>query len=236
MSPAFVQQPQSVSGAELVGGNDSLAAQAQRICAQSTKADRVMVLLGGNDVCNRGRGGTDPTENMYSLDTWVNALRAGLDQLAACLPDGARVDVLSMPRVDYLYDAGHTKGPWCVNVVWPLASICRIVTAEDDAGRRAQIGARIDQYNDATRTEVESYTGNTNGKNPRKLLFMTDWRGPSATPNSVGTFRFSDTDINNTDCFHPDVAGQTKLACVAWGSGPDGDGNVAKCVSGESER
>ena len=43
----------------------------------------------------------------------------------------------------FLYEAGHDKGFWCTSVIWPVAGICRIVTAEDDAGRRQQIGARI---------------------------------------------------------------------------------------------
>ena len=83
----FTQESESVSGAEMVGGDDNFAAQASRICAQAQLPTRVRVLLGGNDVCNRPRSSTsDAAANLYSVATWTNALRAGLDQLAACLP------------------------------------------------------------------------------------------------------------------------------------------------------
>lgn len=229
----FVQQPESVSGAEMVGGNDNFAAQASRICAQDPKPARVRVLLGGNDVCNRARSdSSDAAANLYSVATWTNALRAGLDQLAGCLPPKSVVQVLSMPRVDGLYEAGHDKSAWCAWGVWPLASVCRVITAEDDAGRRAQIGARIDQYNDALADEVHAYATNANGKNGHGIGFVTDWVGSTATGHantSVGTFRFAAADINGVDCFHPNIDGQARIACVAWNKGPDGAGAYTSC-------
>jgi lysophospholipase L1-like esterase len=229
----FVQEPQSVSGAELVGGNDSFPAQAQRVCAQTTKADHVEILLGGNDVCNRAASGSaDATANMYSVDTWVQTLRAGLDQLAECLPDGAVVQIMSVPRVDFLFDAGTAKSSWCNQVVWPLASVCRIVTAETDPARRAQVGARVDAYNDATLAEVKAYDSNKNGKNKRGMRFTTDWVGSIASDHantSLGTYKFGPDEINSLDCFHPDQAGQHRLACVAWVTNPDGHGARTDC-------
>jgi lysophospholipase L1-like esterase len=221
----FTQGPESVSGAELVGGNDNFAAQASRICAQSPKPVRVRVLLGGNDVCNRPRSdGDDAAANLYSVETMKNALRAGLDQLAACLPPRSVVQVLSVPRVDGLYEAGHAKSSWCYNGVWPMANVCRVVTAEDDAGRRAQIGARIDEYNVAIAAEVKAY----DGKND--IGFVSDWSG--TTPNtSVGTFRFTKDDINGVDCFHPNIDGQARIACVAWAKSPDGTGPASACFT-----
>ena len=79
LNPSFSQEPESVSGAEMVGGGDSFPAQASRICAQSPLPDHVTVLLGGNDVCNRAASSSDDaTANLYSVDTYRNALRAGL--------------------------------------------------------------------------------------------------------------------------------------------------------------
>jgi lysophospholipase L1-like esterase len=229
----FTQEPESVSGAEMVGGDDNFAAQASRICAQSPKPFRVRVLLGGNDVCNRPRSDTaNAAANLYSVATWTQALRAGLDQLAACLPARSVVQVLSMPRVDGLYKAGRDKSPWCAWGIWPLANVCRVVTAEDNATRRAQIGERIDRYNDALAAEVEAYATNTNGKNLRSLGFVTDWVGSISTGHegtSIGTFRFAAEDINGVDCFHPNVEGQARIACLAWAKGPDGAGPYASC-------
>lgn len=229
----FTQEPESVSGAEMVGGNDNFPAQASRICAQSPRPARVRVLLGGNDVCNRPRSSTnDAAANLYSVATWTNALRAGLDQLAACLPPRAVVQILSMPRVDGLYDAGRAKSYWCHWGVWPLAGVCRVVTAEGNAGRRAQIGARIDQYNDALASEVHAYATNANGRNARGIGFVTDWVGSIAKGRqntSVGTYRFGEDDINGVDCFHPNVGGQARIACLAWAKSPDGTGQYSSC-------
>ncbi len=229
----FTQEAESVTGAELVGGEDNFAAQASRMCAQTVKPTRVRVLLGANDVCNRSRSNnSDATANMYSLSTWTNGLRAGLDQLAQCLPPRSVVQVLSVPRVDMLYEAGHDKSLWCHWGVWPLAGICRIVTAEGNVSRRQQIGARVDQYNDIIASEIEAYGSNANGRNPRGVGFQTDWVGSMATGHentSVGTFRFTEDDINGVDCFHPNVAGQARIACLAWGKSPDGAGPTAQC-------
>jgi lysophospholipase L1-like esterase len=231
----FTQEPQSVTGAEMVGGNDSFAAQASRICAESVKPTRVRVLLGGNDVCNRPKSDSDDaTENMYSVTTWTNALRAGLDQLADCLPPQSVIQVMSMPRVDGLYEAGHDKSWWCYYGVWPLAGICRIVTNESDAGRRAQIGARVDEYNDAIATEMQAYSSNANGKNPKGMDFITDWEGSidgGHANTSIGTFSFTAADINGVDCFHPNTSGQARLACIAWTKSPDGAGPSESCFA-----
>lgn len=233
LEPSFTQQPESISGAEMVGGGNNFAAQAARICAQEEKPQHVSVLLGANDVCNRPRSSSpDATETLYSLDTWRNALRAGLDQLAACLPAGSKVHVLSFPRVDFLYNAGRAKGFWCSTIVWPTAGICRIVTAETQASRRAQIGARINEYNEATRAEVSLYDSNANGQNPRGVHFLSDWQGSieeGHSNSSVGTYVFRAADINGTDCFHPSVLGQRRLACATWATNPDGAGVVSEC-------
>lgn len=232
---AFEREPESVSGAEMVSGHDNFAAQASRICAQQVLPTRVEVLLGGNDVCNRARSSSaDAAANMYSVGTWRQALRAGLDQLAACLPPGAVVQVLSMPRVDYLYEAGHAKSWWCGAGVWPMANVCRVVTAETDAFRRRQIGARIDLYNAVLAAEVEAYASNANGMNERGVGFMTDWQGSldeGHAGTSVGTFRISGDDINSLDCFHPNVGCQARFACVAWATGPDGNGSASACLA-----
>lgn len=233
--PGYVQEPESVSGAEMVGGGDSFPAQASRICAQDAPPDRVYVLLGGNDVCNRARAsGNDPAANLYSVGTWRNALRAGLDQLASCLPADTAVHVLSAPRVDALRQAGLDKSWfWCGRIVWPAAGICRVVTAEDEGWRRAAIGARIDAYNAVIGQEVAAYDAGTNGRNPNGVRFTTDWQGPISegwANTSVGTYRFGAAEINGFDCFHPNLTGQRRLACVAWESGVDGNGEVSQCL------
>lgn len=233
-NPSWQQEPESVTGAELVGGPDSFAAQSQRICSQTVRPSVVEILLGGNDVCNRAKSTTaDAALNMYSVVTVVNGLRAGLDQLAACLPQGSKVQMISVPRVDFLYLAGVGKSFLCPAVVWPTARICRIVTGETNAARRAQIGARINQYNQAISDEIGKYDRNSNGRNPRRIRFVSDWKGSIEGGNantSIGAYQFGPGDINAVDCFHPNVAAQGKLACAAWASSPDGSGDVIACM------
>ncbi|MBX3226732.1 MAG: hypothetical protein KIT84_39070 [Labilithrix sp.] len=233
MQSGFTEESESVTGAEMVGGDDSFPAQAARICAQRVKPTRVRVLLGANDVCNRPKSNSgDAAANMYSVGTYTNALRAGLNQLAQCLPAKSVVQVLSVPRVDALYEAGHDKSYWCHWGIWPIAGICRIVTGESNASRRAQVGARVDQYNDAIAAEMRAYNSNSNGKNPKGHAFVTDWVGSIAAGKkntSIGTFKFTENDINGVDCFHPNVKGQGRLACLAWAKSPDGAGPYASC-------
>lgn len=229
----FTQEPESVTGAEMVGGNDNFPAQAARICAQSVKPTRVQVLLGGNDICNAARSSSgDAAANTYSIETWTSAIRAGLDQLAECLPPQSVVQVMSMPRVDALYDAGHAKSWWCYWGVWPLADICPIVTQENNRSRREQIGAAVDRYNEALAAEVHDYATNANGKNPHGLGFVTDWVGSIANGHrntSIGTYTFTKNDINGVDCFHPNIPGQARLSCVGWAKSPDGAGPFDTC-------
>lgn len=226
--PGFTKEFVTVSGAEMVGGSNNAAAQASRICAQASRPNRVVLELGGNDVCNRSSGSaTDAASNLYSVTTYRNALKAALDLLGGCLPSGAEVLVLSMPRVDYLYEAGNAKNAFLCNTVWSLAGVCSVVTGESDAGRRRQMGTRVDGYNDGIHAEVDG----ANLRYPGKVHFASDWQGALGTnPNSsVGSYKFSASDINSADCFHPyKDTGQKKLACAAWEAGEYGNlANIA---------
>ncbi|MBW3629526.1 MAG: DUF1311 domain-containing protein, partial [Gemmatimonadetes bacterium] len=67
LNASLVQEPESVSGAEMVGGADNFAAQAARICRQAVRPDHVSVLLGGNDddprpIATRTADGSTSTE------------------------------------------------------------------------------------------------------------------------------------------------------------------------------
>ena len=215
----------SASGSEMV--SDALA-QAQAVCAQAQPPDRIILLLGGNDVCGRGT-----VNDLYPVDTYRAALKAALDTLGApaCgLPAGSWVHVLSMPRVDRLRDAGLARdAPYC-SVVWGLASICSIVTQETQEAVLDQIGAVIDAYNGGLAEEVAAADAAYGGLGG--VRFTTDWKGPPATsPNtSVGTYFFVAADVSGIDCFHPSIEGQRRLACIAWETWEFGGRNVGACV------
>jgi hypothetical protein len=228
LNPDMEQGPESVSGARMIDGTDGFADQVERICAQRPVADRVYILLGGNDVCGVERSAGNPLANLPTVDAWSRAVRGGLERLAGCLPAGAAVHLMSMPRVDFLYEAGEGDG-WCQLV---RRGICAIVTDEPDPARRAAIGRRVDQYNEASRRELADIQGDS-GRNPRGIQFGGDWQGSiddGFADTSVGSHRFGAGDLSPIDCFHPSVTAQRKIACVAWETGPDGRGDLDSCL------
>lgn len=218
----------SVSGAQMVGGTTSAVVQAGRICQQAVKPDRIVLLLGANDVCNRAT-----VADLYTVDVFRAALKAALDALGApaCgLPAGTRVHVLSVPRVDLLRAAGLAKDAagvaWCL-FTWSTFGICSIVTQQTDPTILAQVGARIDAYNAGIALEVAAADAAHGGL--AGVHFTTDWVGTTSN-TSVGTYAFGPADVSDVDCFHPSVTAQRKLACIAWETWELGSRNVAACV------
>ncbi len=228
--PANAKEFASKSGAQMV--NDALT-QAQAICAMAVKPDRIVLELGGNDVCNRGS-----VSNLYPVATFQTALKAALDALAApaCgLRTGSWVHVLSMPRVDKLQAAGLAKDAasgtnYCQGFAWPTLRFCSIVMNAPDQATLNQIGQRIDDYNVALSQEVAAADAASGGL--AGVHFTTDWKGPYSTNpgTSVGTFFFAAADVSDLDCFHPSATGQKRLACIGWETWEHGTGNVATCL------
>lgn len=234
LEEALTLTPISHSGAELLGkipDRPNFEQQAALLVAKDAHPDLVWVLLGGNDVCNRPKTpNADATATLYSIAEWTEAVDRGLTILAAGLDAGATVKVLSMPRVDRLYEqAGDAK----IAVKYGLASmsftckqfwsttdalnkgVCPIVTTETNATRRAAIGARIDAYNDALAAEVHRFTKDAT-LNPKGVQFQSDWHGAidkGGTLNaSMGTYAFDADLVSKRDCFHPSIKGQTGIA------------------------
>ncbi|ABC81625.1 hypothetical protein Adeh_1853 [Anaeromyxobacter dehalogenans 2CP-C] len=218
----------SVDGAEMVGGRNNAPAQAQRICAQLVKPDRIVLLLGANDVCNRSS-----TSTLYAADTFGAALAQALAILAAptCgLPPGTWVHVVSVPPVNYLYSAGLEKqwstGTPC-QAIWYAAGICPTVTRGSSTDR-AIVAQRIAQYNAA----IAAAVADAQGRYAPAVRFTTDWN--PAPEACVGTHRFRGRDLSDIDCFHPKWnTGQRTLACATWESWESvalgGSGNEAGC-------
>jgi hypothetical protein len=236
LAPKVSQDPESVFGAEMVGGGDNFAAQATRICAGKTLPQHVTVLFGANDVCNAAQStGSDPTANMYSPATFTAAFDAGMEELETCLPGGATIEVISMPRVDQVYVAGMAKSSWCKDI-WSIATVCTLVTNEPDPARRAEIGAAVDAYNQALADDVAAWNSNSNGSNTKGFKVVTDWKGSIADGHedtSLGTHLFNASEINTVDCFHPNETGQLELACNGWVNNPDGSGDESACFVAE---
>jgi hypothetical protein len=226
----MVAQPVSKSGATI----DDFPGQAAQVCSQWIRPNRVFVLLGQNDACRSERSPTeDAAALMPTAEYYASWLRAGLDRLAACLPSGSVVHVVSVIRVDFLRDAGMRKDPFFCPIVWDELDICPIVTDEPDPARRWRVGERIDEWNAALAQEVTAFHFNLDGRNPRRINFVTDWEGSitqGKSNTSAGTYNFISPDINQLDCFHASIRGQAKLACLQWAKSVDGSGSAAECL------
>ena len=220
----------AVDGAEMRGGSDNFAGQADQILAQNPIPDHVVVVLGGNDLCSRDC--TDPAncgDSLYTDAEWQSAVRAGLDKLVAGLPLGATVLLGGVPRVHDLRAAGLTKQGQALDIacefVWSTFNVCTVGTAggnhngESLSERLAAIAARQIRYNEILRDEAAAYNTNANGRNPRGIEVVSDYVDEATL--SVGTYSFGADEIDGGDCFHPSVLGQNVAADLAWSGNPD---------------
>lgn len=214
----------AASGSEMRGGNNNFATQAANIVAQSTTPDHVEVILGGNDICNRGC--TDPAncaDPLYTDAQWRSSIQAGLNTLTSGLPTGSTVYLGGVPRVQDLRAAGLAKQASssrirCENV-WTSYGICTIATSgstlngESTAQRLAAIEVAQQRYNEIIAEEAAAYDG-TNG-----IEVVASYQGENVS--TVGTFSFGKNDIDGGDCFHPSVSGQNTAANLMWNHNPD---------------
>jgi hypothetical protein len=217
----------SKSGATMIGLVPALGnamGQADAICAQSDRPNRIVILMGANDICHASSVGALPTVAQFQ-----SAVAATLERLAAedCgLPAGTWVHVLSVPRIDLLREAGLALNASVCQFAWRTFGICPAVTQAPDQSTLDAVHASIDAYNEALAAAVNVADQSHGGL--AGIHFTTDWRGTTAN-TSVGTFAFGAGDVSSTDCFHPSVAGQRKLACAAWETW-EGGGDASCCL------
>ena len=224
----------SQTGAEMTGPGDqgferNFAEQAAVMVAQSPLPDHVEVLLGGNDLCNRGC--VDPAncnDPLFTGEEWRQGVRNGLNVLMSGLPAGSSIVMGSVPGMYNLYQAGIDKQATSSRIncesLWSTYGVCRIVTndgtlnGESQAVRLAGVAAAQKTYNAVLREEVEAYNSNSNGLNTNGIELVSEYVDEN-TP-SGGTFAFTSDDINGGDCFHPNVATQSKVADFMWNANP----------------
>ncbi|MFD0822839.1 GDSL-type esterase/lipase family protein, partial [Micromonospora zhanjiangensis] len=167
----------------------------QAAAAVRAGADYVTVLIGANDAC---RGGIDAM-------TEVAAFRADVDRALAVLKQGrptARLLMVSVPDLNRLWEAGHgnavTARVWSRGVC-PALLANPTSTAEADVRRRARFADRVDAYNDQIAAACRAYGSRCRSD------------GGAVHRTAVGLDL-----VNSLDFFHPNVAGQNRLAEVAW--------------------
>jgi hypothetical protein len=189
----------SASGSEMTDADkNNFETQALAIVAAATQPVKVVVELGGNDLCNRSDG------NFYDDATWQAAVDAGLQALVGGLQSGSTVLLSSVPRVQDLRDVGIAKqtGNGSVNCesFWSSYHVCTIATTSTTY--TSTIEARQKSYNEI----LAARAGVFNGTNGVEVVADT----------SVGTFAFTPDDMNGGDCFHPSIKGQNELSQLLW--------------------
>lgn len=203
----------SVTGAAMISGGSNAITQAKRLCQQKARPNRIVILLGANDVCNATSIPTLP-----SAEDFATALGDALATLASddcALSQGSSIHVMSIPRLDLLYTSGVAKsGIDCVSK-WSTFGICPLATTSPTDETLQGIATAVEDYNAAILKTVAQLQTNTQPE--RELTFSTDY--VDDTPNSsFGTYNFLPDDLSDVDCFHPSIQGQRKLACTAWES------------------
>ncbi|GIJ27902.1 lipoprotein [Micromonospora qiuiae] len=173
----------------------ALAGQAE--AAVRDRADYVTVLIGANDAC---RGTIDAM-------TSVADFRAEVDRGLRVLREGrpkARVLVVSIPNLYRLWEVGHDDQravrAWRRGIC-PALLAEPTSTAAADRQRRAAFRARVAAYNDQLSAACRAY-----GSRCR-------YDG-----GAVHRIRFDLDLVNALDYFHPNAAGQSRLADATWRS------------------
>ena len=171
--------------------------RSQALSAVDSRAQYVTVLIGANDACR------DDVDDMTPVRTFRSRVDSALATLKKGLPK-ARVLVASIPDLHRLWRLGHDE-PAAVRAwnrgVCPsmLANPTSTADADDRqlAGdrRRDRVADRVDAYNDELSKACDAY-----GDRCR-------WDG-----GAVHDVRFSLDLVNKGDYFHPNVAGQNRLA------------------------
>jgi lysophospholipase L1-like esterase len=169
-----------------------LNGQAARVGAN---VEYVTILIGGNDVC------TSSVSTMTSAADFRRDFAAAMATLHR-QASAARIYVLSIPNVQYLFNAYRYS--FSAQLVWAIGGICQSMLARPwsnsstDRARREAVITRTRELNGVLREVCALY-----------VLCRYDNDAVFNTP-------FGASDITTRDYFHPSLAGQNKLACVAW--------------------
>lgn len=178
----------AVPGATAAG----LAAQAR--AAVDARAGYVTVLIGANDAC-RGTVAamTAPATFRRQVDAALAVLRTGLPRTP--------VLVVAVPDLHRLWEVGHTDAravrAWNLGVC-PALLANPTSQAAPDVARRAAVRQRVDAYNGQLRAACRA-----SGRHCRYE--------PAAH-----RVRFTLAHVSRLDYFHPNAAGQDRLAEVTW--------------------
>ena len=175
-----------------VRGADSSALTTQMQAAIKADANLVTVLMGGNDVCG-------PTlDSMTAPETFRERYEAALDMAESA---GVNVAAVSIPNIYGLWEVG--KESTRARAIWDAYNICQnalanpLSTDQADVERRLAIQRQTEMYNAIIASECTAHTN----------CAYDDGAVYALTP-TLEDLTF--------DYFHPNTAGQAKIAAAVW--------------------
>jgi lysophospholipase L1-like esterase len=159
------------------------------------RVEYVTILMGANDVCTPSEG------EMTSVQAFHDQFLSALSSLSTNSPQ-AKIYVVSIPNIYNLWSVLHTN--LSAVSVWSVGKICQSMlanpfsNAQTDVDRRARVRQRNIDFN--------------------TQLMQVCAQFPQCRFDNNAAFNttFTTSDVSTRDYFHPSVAGQAKLASVAW--------------------
>ncbi len=174
---------------------EALPEQVTRAIGQ--RVEYVTIAMGANDACGINEAAMTPVADFQT------SFQTAIDLLRTRLP-GARISVVSIPNVHYLWRVLHTD-PAAV-AAWEAFDVCQSMlanptsTSRADAARRNRVLTRIVEYNTVLSSVCAAYA---------------QCRYDRGT--GFG-YRFEAGEVSTNDYFHPSVAGQRAIASIEWGA------------------
>lgn len=177
-----------------VGGAVAADMPGQASWAVYRGAQYVTLEVGANDAC------ASSTDEMTSVSSYRASIDQTLSRLNSGLPN-AKILVASIPNVYRVWEVGHTNpaSAW----YWDSVGLCQSMlanatsTAPADEARRQVVLQRVRDYNTQL---AQSCAAHTNCRFDNNVVF--NWQ-------------FSISDLS-WDTFHPNTAGQAKLAAGTY--------------------
>lgn len=169
----------------------------QVLFANTLHSQYMTILIGANDVCASSESA------MTSIQDFHDRFLTGMNTAVSGNP-GVRIYVVSIPNVYNLWSL--FKGKLSATNIWDGLGICQSMlanptsTAQADVDRRNRVRQRNIDFNTQLQQVCAQFS---------QCHFDN---------NAVFNTTFVTTDVSTLDYFHPSLAGQAKLASVAWGA------------------
>jgi lysophospholipase L1-like esterase len=169
----------------------------QMTTVNTRQVEYVTILMGANDVC------TSSESTMTSVTAFRTQFQNAMNIVTAGSPN-ARVYVVSIPNIYNLWSVLRNNSS--ARFTWSLFGICKSMLANPSSTRQADIDRRlrVRQRNIDFNTQLQQVCS----QYPRCRF----------DNNAVFNTAFVASDVSTRDYFHPSLAGQAKLATVAWGA------------------